>query len=196
MGQFKDTYGFDWLPGFKEMMICQETDGEEQAAGTEQEMGGNEQESDFAQNPETGRQQKEETVMLPPEKLQQEEQAYWKDYEYMIRMLPAVAREIWAVVDAILDRYEFEGSSMYAEYPDKNAILKITETIYDKVRYYECNPTENKVDGSQGKNCYYQEPEERGENTPLRHLILTMICWNMAYRRQRFFRRKKIFPLS
>ena len=183
MRQLDDTYGFDWLPGFKEMMACQEA-GEEKAVGPDTEP---EQVPD---------QQKPEKNMLPPEKLQQEEQSYWQDYEYMVRMLPAVAREIWAVVDAILDQYEFEGSSMYAEYPDRNALLKIMKAVYEKLRYYECNPTENKIDGSQGKNCYYQEPEERGENTPLKHLILTMICWNMDYRRQRFFRRKKIFPLS
>ena len=52
--------------------------------------------------------------LLPPEELQREEQMYWKDYEYFLRMLPVIAREIWAAADAILDRYDFEGSSMYA----------------------------------------------------------------------------------
>lgn len=134
--------------------------------------------------------------MLPPEELQQEEQINWNDFEYMIRMLPAAAREVWAVADAILDRFEFEGSSMYAEYPDKNAVLKIVDAIYEKLKYYESEQMENKVDGTRGKNCYYLPPEERGVQTPFRHLILIIICWNMAYRRQRYRRRKKIFPLS
>ena len=168
MNRLDDRYDFDWLPGFKEMMACQE------------------------EKPEM----EEDQQMLPPEELQQEEQMNWNDFEYMIRMLPAAAREVWAVVDALLDRFEFEGSSMYAEYPDKNAVLKIVDMIYDKLKYYETEQMENKVDGTQGKNCYYVPPEERGVQTPFKHLILIIICWNMAYRRQRYRRRKKIFPHS
>lgn len=134
--------------------------------------------------------------LLPPEELQKEEQAYWNDYEYFLRMLPVIAREIWAAVDAILDRYEFEGSSMYAEYPDKTAIYKIVEMIYDKFKYYEENPMENRMDGSEGKNHYYIAKEDRGINTPLRNLIFVMVSWNMNFRRQRYHRRRKIFPIS
>ena len=54
--------------------------------------------------------------LLPPEQLQQEEQKYWKDYEYLIQMLPMVVREVWIVADALLDRYEYAGSSIYSEY--------------------------------------------------------------------------------
>ena len=90
MNRLDDRYDFDWLPGFKEMMACQE------------------------EKPEM----EEDQQMLPPEELQQEEQMNWNDFEYMIRMLPAAAREVWAVVDALLDRFEFEGSSMDAVYPD------------------------------------------------------------------------------
>lgn len=136
------------------------------------------------------------TELLPPEELQEEEQEHWKDYEYFLRMLPVVAREVWAAADAILDRYEFEGSSMYAEYPDKTAIFKIVEMIYAKLKYYENSPTENRMDGTEGKNYYYIPREEQGINTPLRELIFIMVSWNMAFRRQRYRRRKKIFPIS
>ena len=172
MNRLDDRYDFDWLPGFREMTACQEK--EEEEAG----------------KPQT----EAKTPLLPPEELQQEEQSNWKDYEYMIRMLPAAAREVWAVVDAMLDQFEFEGSSMYVEYPDKNAVLKIVDAIYEKLKYYETEQMENKVDGTRGKNCYYLPPEERGVHTPFRHLILLIVCWNMAYRRQRYRRRKKIFP--
>lgn len=75
--------------------------------------------------------------LLPPEQLQQEEQKYWKDYEYLIQMLPMVVREVWIVVDALLDRYEYAGSSIYSEYPDKVTILKIADMVYDKLKYRE-----------------------------------------------------------
>lgn len=205
MSRLDDRYEFDWLPGFREMMACQ---------GNEFGVEENQPEMYQGKEGQTGEYQAKEgqpedhvarsslsesstqSQMLPPEQLQQEEQMNWDDFEYMIRMLPAAAREIWAVADAVLDRYEFEGSSMYAEYPDKNAVSKIVGMIYDKLKYYETEQMENKVDGTRGKNCYYLPPEERGIQTPFRHLILVIICWNMAYRRQRYRRRKKIFPLS
>ena len=46
----KEDFNFEWLPGFREMMVCQ-NDSQTQS-------------------------------LLPPEQLQQEEQKYWKDYEY------------------------------------------------------------------------------------------------------------------
>ncbi|MFR8947336.1 MAG: hypothetical protein ACLVH3_17425 [Blautia obeum] len=32
----------------------------------------------------------------------EEEQKYWKDYEYLIQMLPMVVQEVWIVADALL----------------------------------------------------------------------------------------------
>lgn len=195
MSRLDDRYDFDWLPGFREMMACQERESEmtERNRMEDDIVDGAAAAQPGAGAPGGGMAQPQ---MLPPEELQQEEQINWNDFEYMIRMLPAAAREVWAVADAILDRFEFEGSSMYAEYPDKNAVLKIVDAIYEKLKYYESEQMENKVDGTRGKNCYYLPPEERGVQTPFRHLILIIICWNMAYRRQRYRRRKKIFPLS
>lgn len=195
VSRLDDRYDFDWLPGFREMMACQERESEmtERNRMEDDVVDGAAAAQPGAGAPGGGMAQAQ---MLPPEELQQEEQINWNDFEYMIRMLPAAAREVWAVADAILDKFEFEGSSMYAEYPDKNAVLKIVDAIYEKLKYYESEQMENKVDGTRGKNCYYLPPEERGVQTPFRHLILIIICWNMAYRRQRYRRRKKIFPLS
>ena len=203
-GQEDKSCDFDWLPGFKEMMACQESQREEGGQiepNTQIEQNGfpyqgRQLETDSQPDQDMPRNMPDSSELLPPEELQREEQMYWKDYEYFLRMLPVIAREIWAAADAILDRYEFEGSSMYAEYPDKTAIFKIVEMIYDKLKYYENNRTENKMDGTEGKNYYYVSKEEQGINTPLRDLIFVMVSWNMAFRRQRYHRRKKIFPIS
>ena len=56
---------------------------------------------------------------------------------YLIQMLPMVVREVWIVADALLDRYEYAGSSIYSEYPDKVTILKIADMVYDKLKYRE-----------------------------------------------------------
>ena len=203
-GQEDKSCDFDWLPGFKEMMACQESQREEGGQiepNTQIEQNGfpyqgRQLETDSQPDQDMPRNMPDSSELLPPEELQREEQMYWKDYEYFLRMLPVIAREIWAAADAILDRYEFEGSSMYAEYPDKTAIFKIVEMIYDKLKYYENNRTENKMDGTEGKNYYYVSKEEQGINTPLQDLIFVMVSWNMAFRRQRYHRRKKIFPIS
>ena len=202
--QDNNSCDFDWLPGFKEMMACQESQREEGGQiepYTQIEQNGfpyqgRQLETDSQPDQDMPRNMPDSSELLPPEELQREEQMYWKDYEYFLRMLPVIAREIWAAADAILDRSEFEGSSMYAEYPDKTAIFKIVEMIYDKLKYYENNRTENKMDGTEGKNYYYVSKEEQGINTPLQDLIFVMVSWNMAFRRQRYHRRKKIFPIS
>ena len=75
----KGDFDFEWLPGFREMMACQN---EEQNT---------QQETDW------GNENLQIEALLPPEQLQQEEQRYWKDYEYFIQMLPMVAREVWIV---------------------------------------------------------------------------------------------------
>ena len=137
-----------------------------------------------------------EEPLLPPEQLQREEQINWKDYVYLLRLLPAAAREIWAAADALLDQLEYEGSAMYVEYPDKNTVLRLADQVYEQMKYYEQQQRERKVDGTEGKNCYYVPEEAQGVHTPFKHLILVMVCWNMHYRRQRYRRRKKIFPLS
>lgn len=251
-------YSLDWLPGYKEMMACQETmmpgdlaeqneeavdrtgeDTREMPApeenasarmangyGTEpwervrydRQMpgpgggyfSGEDREPDIMpgqrMTPEQGVMPDERMTpgasgenqeeMLPPERLQREEQEYWKDYDYFVRLLPLAAREIWAAVDAILDRYEFCESSMYAEFPDKTAIQRIADQVYDKMKYYEENRMMNRMDGMEAANPYYMSEENRSMDTPLKNLIFVIISFNMLYRRQRYCRRKKVFPLS
>lgn len=159
---------FEWLPGYQEILACQEE------AGKSESM--------------------EDRSLLPPEQLQQEEQAYWNDHEYLIRLLPRAARESWAAADAILDRYEYEGSAMYVEYPDKITVQRIADMVYEVMRGMEEQPWNIRTDGTQEENPYYRKEEQRGLHTPLRDMIMVMTMWNLAYRRQRYHRRKKVFP--
>lgn len=156
---------FTWLPGYQEILACQEE----------------------------GKMETERDI-LPPEQLQKEEQDYWKDYEYLIRLLPRAARESWAVADAILDRYEYEGSAMYLEYPDQATMERIADMVYEGMKGMEEQPWITRVDGTQAENPYYRKEEQRGLHTPLRDMIKVMTIWNLSYRRQRYQRRKKVFP--
>ena len=131
--------------------------------------------------------------LLPPEQLQQEEQQYWKDYEYLIQLLPLIAREVWVVTDALLDQYEYTGSSIYSEYPDKVTILKIVDMVYDKLKYREQQETMQADDETVIRNPYFMEESMRDSNTPFRTLIQVMLHWNINYRRQRYYRRQRVF---
>ena len=132
-------------------------------------------------------------ALLPPEQLQQEEQRYWKDYEYFIQMLPMVAREVWIVGDALLDQYEYKGSPIYSEYPDKVTILKIADMVYDKLKYREEQEMIQADDEEMIRNPYFVEVSLRDAITPFRTLIQVILHWNINHRRQRYYRRQKVF---
>ena len=155
----------EWLPEYREIVACQEE--------TRPEL---------------------KTPVLPPENLAKEERIYWEDYDYMTRLLPVAARECFAAADAILDRYEFEDSAIYMEYPDKLTIQKIADTVYETLRHYEENPVISKSDGSEIPNPYYCAREEGQTASPIKDLVFTMTAWNISYRRQRYYRRRKVFP--
>lgn len=172
----KEDFNFEWLPGFREMMACQ----------NEETTGNDNQNKDNMNS----------NSLLPPEQLQQEEQQYWKDYEYLIQLLPLVAREVWVVADALLDQYEYAGSSIYSEYPDKVTILKIVDMVYDKLKYREQQETMQADDETVVRNPYFVEADLRDSNTPFRTLIQVILHWNINCRRQRYYRRQKVFSKS
>lgn len=185
----KEEFSFEWLPGFREMMACQNAADQNTADQNTAEQNGTNQ-NDTNQNGTTDQIMSE---LLPPEQLQQEEQQYWKDYEYLIQMLPMVAREVWIVADALLDQYEYMGSPMYSEYPDKVTILKIADLVYDKLKYREEQETMQADDETMVKNPYFTESSLRNVNSPFRTLIQVILHWNINYRRQRYYRRQKVF---
>lgn len=211
----KEDYNFEWLPGFREMMACQNDvqnnvqnnvmiNNDNQRNNDNQMNNDNPMNNDEQNSTDANRgglntiQNKTEnkqniTGLLPPEQLQQEEQQYWKDYEYLIQLLPLVAREVWIVADALLDQYEYAGSSIYSEYPDKVTILKIVDMVYDKLKYREQQEMMQADDETVIRNPYFVEESMRDSNTPFRTLIQVILHWNIAHRRQRYHRRQKVF---
>lgn len=200
----KESFNFEWLPGFREMMACQNNEqntgqgNDSNDPGTGNTVDGNtESQVNFPDNYQDNMQtdQKKDTmdILLPPEQLQQEEQQYWKDYEYLIQILPFIAREVWIVADALLDQYEYTGSSIYSEYPDKVTILKIVDMVYDKLKYHEEQEMMQTKDEEIIRNPYFIEASLRDANTPFRTLIQVILHWNINHRRQRYYRRQKVF---
>lgn len=106
-------------------------------------------------------------LMLPELQLVDERELE-EDREYLMQMYPAKARLIMVMVEDECDRLEYEGSPMFAMYPDRESILGIARRIYDKVGY-------------------------RDSDENLRHLIEVMLCNEFYVRRSRYKRRRKFF---
>lgn len=69
-------------------------------------------------------------TLFPDKNDFQEEELCLKDYEYMKRIYPREVRLITSVLEEFLDRYEYEGSPMYAQYPDAVTVYRIANEIY------------------------------------------------------------------
>ena len=128
----KGDFDFEWLPGFREMMACQN------------------EEQNTQQETDLGNENLQIEALLPPEQLQQ-------------------------------------------EYPDKVTILKIADMVYDKLKYREEQEMIQADDEEMIRNPYFVEVSLRDAITPFRTLIQVILHWNINHRRQRYYRRQKVF---
>ena len=76
-----------------------------------------------------------ERKLIMPELQFIDEMALEEDREYLMEMYPARAKLIMVMIEDACDRLEYEGSPMFAPYPDKETILGISRGIYKKVSY-------------------------------------------------------------
>jgi len=106
--------------------------------------------------------------MMLPELQIVDEAELEEDREYLMQMYPAKARLIMVMVEDECDKLEYEGSPMFAPYPDKETILGISRGIFHKVTY------------------------DRNDVT-LKQLIDVLICNEIYVRRNRYKRRRKFF---
>ena len=74
----------------------------------------------------------------------------------------------WLMVEDACDRLEYEGSPMFAVYPDKVAMFSIAKKIYEKICYKDADET-------------------------LLHMIEIMVCHEFYIRRCRYRKRRKYF---
>lgn len=93
----------------------------------------------------------------------EEEEICLKDYEYLKRLYPREVRLMASVLEEYLDRYEYEGSPMYVEYPDAVTIYRIACEIYRKLS----------LKGSDK------------ELAQMKNMLQVMVCQEMYVRRRR-----------
>jgi len=108
------------------------------------------------------------TRMMLPELQVVDERELEEDREYLMQMYPAKARLIMVMIEDACDKLEYEGSPMFAMYPDRETILNLAKKIYEKIKY---NDTD--------------------EN--LKYLIEVMMFNEFYVRRSRYKRRRKFF---
>lgn len=92
-----------------------------------------------------------------------DEELCLKDYEYLKRLYPREIRLMASVLEDYLDRYEYEGSPMYAQYPDAVTIYRIACEIFEKLS----------MKGSDK------------ELTQMKNMLQVMVCQEMYVRRRR-----------
>ena len=72
----------------------------------------------------------------------QEQDTVTRDLEYLQEMYPAEAKKYQKMIAEILDRFDYEGSMIYDEYPDKWQIYRLTQGVVDKLKQDENAETE------------------------------------------------------
>ena len=103
-------------------------------------------------------------AMFPSEPdFYEDEEISLKDYEYLKRLYPREIRLIASILEEYLDRYEYEGSPMYAQYPDAVTIYRFAEEIYNKLTL----------------------EESEKELVQLKNMIQIMVCQEIYVRRRR-----------
>lgn len=112
--------------------------------------------------------------LMIPEDSMADEEALYRDQEYLKQMYPAKARLILALVEDRCDRMEYEGSPMFADYPDKETFLRVARDIYKMVNGCEdCGDNES--------------------NAVLKQMIEILVLNECSMRRGRYRRRRHFF---
>ena len=93
----------------------------------------------------------------------EEEGLCLKDYEYLRRLYPKEVRLIASILEEYLDRYEYEGSPMYVQYPDAVTVYRIANEIFKQFTF----------EGSDS------------ELSKIKDMIQVMVCQEMYVRRRR-----------
>lgn len=100
----------------------------------------------------------------------EEEDAVMRDLEYLQEMYPAAARKYQGKVSEVLDRFDYDGSMIYDEYPDKWAMYHMTQNIMSVIEQEEKRAGEA------------WSVEKRGW---LGEMVQLLLCYEIYQRRRR-----------
>lgn len=106
-------------------------------------------------------------MKLTPEHFMVDESVIDRDYTYFRQLAPEPAKILADALEDTCDRLEYEGSFLYDEYPDQTTLDKITDQI--AAEFSDLSAVEQK------------------------DFIKVLLCNEMFCRRQRYYRKKKMF---
>lgn len=69
----------------------------------------------------------------------EEEDAAMQDLEYLQEMYPQEAKRYQLKVSRLLDRFDYDGSAIYDEYPDRLTLFKMSGDILETIAREEKN---------------------------------------------------------
>lgn len=109
-----------------------------------------------------------------------------KELRRLQSMYPLAAREVLPMVEDACDQMEYEGSMMFDELPDQNAVRRISERIYEKVRELYPDETGQQEIKDEVLSMQYQDRRRRPHHGDfLRDLVQVMLLQEMHRRRCR-----------
>ena len=79
-------------------------------------------------------------MTLPGYPGRMDEKELLNDLEYLQQTYPGEVRRCQRRIAEILDKYDYEGSMIYDEYPDRLQLRLMCRRIYDKAEKEEENP--------------------------------------------------------
>lgn len=114
-----------------------------------------------------------------------EEQKYTEqDLRRLQSMYPQTARQLLPYIEEECDKMEYEGSSMYAQYPDQTTVQNIQNRIYDQVKeQFDVEEPEGPED-IVSLQYRRSQRDPRGKNW-LDNLIRVLLLQEMHHRRCR-----------
>lgn len=104
-----------------------------------------------------------------------------KDIERLMSMYPKSARKIQMVIEVECDKMEYDGSLMFDEYPDKERMERIIDSIYQQIEPQQ----EDAEEDAAGEESVFATQCKRCQPDSVRDLISVMLFEEMHRRRCR-----------
>lgn len=130
------------------------------------------------------------SLFLDPMKMIEDEQLCERDMQYMRSCYPISAKKMVSALCELCDKMEYEGSSMFAQFPDRETIGRMVDTIYEqsqKTGLPSAMVKQQEIRGQEGMMS------RKAIELAQKELLQIMLCDEIHRRRMRYRRRCNMF---
>lgn len=107
-----------------------------------------------------------------------------RDMDFMKRLYPSMSQELLSYVEEECDKMEFEGSPMFAEFPDRVFVDQMVANVYGMASYLE-NMFQPMMEENEGIRATSHCVSCRGQDNWMENLISVILFNEMSRRRHR-----------